>query len=50
MVYLKTPQQQKRQIIRKSLFSSSQDDISMPTQPESIKDLSDEILRRNGYI
>ena len=42
MVYLKTPQQQKRQIIRKSLFSSSQDDISMPTQPESIKDLSDE--------
>ena len=42
MVYLKTPQKQKRQIIRKSLFSSSQDDISMPTQPESIKHLSDE--------
>ena len=31
IVYLKTPQQQKRQIIKKSLFSSSQDDISMPT-------------------
>ena len=42
MIYLKTPQQQKRQIIKKSLFSSSQDDISMPTQPELIKELSDE--------
>ena len=42
MIYLKTPQQQKRQIIKKSLFSSSQDDISMPTQPESIQELSDE--------
>ena len=42
MIYLKTPQQQKRQIIKKSLFSSSQDDISMPTQPEPIKELSDE--------
>ena len=42
MIYLKTPQQQKRQIIKKSLFSSSQDDISMSTQPEPIKELSDE--------
>ena len=42
MIYLKTPQQQKRQIIKKSLFSSSQDDISMSSQPESIKELSDE--------
>ena len=41
IVYLKTPQQQKRQII-KSLFSSSQDDISMPTPPKPIKELSDE--------
>ena len=32
IVYLKTPQQQKRHIIKKSLFSSSQDDVSMPTQ------------------
>ena len=42
IIYLKTPQQQKRQIIKKSLFSSSQDDISMPTQPEPTKELSDE--------
>ena len=42
IVYLKTPQQQKRQIIKKSLFSSSQDDISMPTPAEPIKELSDE--------
>ena len=42
IVYLKTPQQQKRQIIKKSLFSSSQDDVSMPTPAEPIKQLSDE--------
>ena len=42
IVYLKTPQQQKRQIIKKSLFSSSQDDISMPTPAQPIKELSDE--------
>ena len=42
IVYLKTPQQQKRQIIKKSLFSSSQDDISMLTPAEPIKELSDE--------
>ena len=42
IVYLKTPQQQKRQIIKKSLFSSSQDDVSMPTPAEPIKELSDE--------
>ena len=42
IVYLKTPQQQKRQIIKKSLFSSSQDDVSMPTLAEPTKELSDE--------
>ena len=42
IVYLKTPQLQKRQIIKKSLFSSSQDDVSMPTLVEPIKELSDE--------
>ena len=42
IVYLKTPQQQKRHPIKKSLFSSSQDDVSMPTQPEPTKELSDE--------
>ena len=42
IIYLKTPQQQKRQIIKKSLFSSSQDDISMLTPAEPIKELSDE--------
>ena len=42
MVYLKTPQQQKRHILKKSLFSSSQDDVSMPTLVEPIKELSDE--------
>ena len=39
MVYLKTPQQQKRHVLKKSLFSSSQDDVSMI---EPIKELSDE--------
>ena len=42
MVYLKTPQQQKRHVLKKSLFSSSQDDVSMPTLVEPIKELSDE--------
>ena len=42
IVYLKTRQQQKRQITKKSLFSSSQDDISMPNPTELIKELSDE--------
>ena len=42
MVYLKTPQQQKRHVLKKSLLSSSQDDISTPTLVESTKDLSDE--------
>ena len=42
IVYLKTPQQQKRQIIKKSLFSTSQDDVSMPTPAEPTKQLSDE--------
>ena len=36
-----TDRQQKGQIIKKSLFSSSQDDISMPTPAEPIKELSD---------
>ena len=39
MVYLKTPQQQKRHVLKKSLFSSSKDDVSMI---ESIRELSDE--------
>ena len=42
IVFLKTPQQQKRHIKKKSLFSSSQDDVSMPTQVEPAKELSDE--------
>ena len=42
MVYLKTPQQHKRHVLKKSLFSSSQDDISMPTLVEPLKELSDE--------
>ena len=39
MVYFKTPQQQKRHVLKKSLFSSSQDDLSMI---KPIKELSDE--------
>ena len=51
MVYLKTPQQQKRHVLKKSLFSSSQDDISMPTLVEPIKELSDEdFVQKNKYI
>ena len=42
MVYLKTPQQQKRHIFKKSLFSSSQDDLPMSTSVDPIKELSDE--------
>ena len=41
-VYLKTPQQQKRHVLKKSLFSSSQDDVSIPTLVEPIKELPDE--------
>ena len=42
MVYLKTSQQQTRHVLNKSLFSSSQDDVSMPTLVEPIKEFSDE--------
>ena len=42
MVYLKTPQQQKDMFLKKSLFSSSQDDVSIPPLVEPIKELSDE--------
>ena len=42
MIYLKTPQQQKRHVLKKSLFSSSQDDVSMSSLVEPIKELSDE--------
>ena len=42
MEYLKTPQQQKRQVFKKSLFSSSQDDLPMSTSVDPIKELSDE--------
>ena len=42
MVYLKTPQQQKRHIFKKSLFSSLQDDLLMSTSVVHIKELSDE--------
>ena len=37
IVYLKTPQQQKRHIFKKSLFSSSQDDTSMSTSADPVK-------------
>ena len=42
MVYLKTPQQQKRHIFKKSLFSSSQDDSSMSASVGPVKELSEE--------
>ena len=42
MIYLKTPQQHKRHVLKKSLFSSSQDDVSMSTFAKPIKELSDE--------
>ena len=42
MIYLKIPQQQKRHVLKKSLFSSSQDDVSMSTFIEPIEELSDE--------
>ena len=36
------PQQQKRHVFKKSLFSSSEDDLPMSTSVEPIKELSDE--------
>ena len=41
MVYLKTPQQQKRHVFKKSLFSSSQDGSSMSASVDPVKELSD---------
>ena len=41
MIYLRTPQQQKRYIFKKSLFSSSQDDPSMSASVDPVKQLSD---------
>ena len=42
MIYLKTPQQQKRHVFKKSLFSSSQDDPSMSASVDPVKELSEE--------
>ena len=42
MVYLKTPQQQKRHVFKKSLFASSQDDSLMSASLEPLKELSDQ--------
>ena len=42
MVYLTTPQQQKRHVLKKSLFSSSQGDSSMSTSVAPTKELSEE--------
>ena len=42
MVYLKTPQQQKRHISKKSLFSSSEDDPSMSASVDPVKELTEE--------
>ena len=40
-IYLRTPQQQKRHVIKKLLFSSSQDDSSMSASVDSAKELAD---------
>ena len=42
MLYLRTPQQQKRHIFKKPLFSSSQDDPSMFASADPVKELSNE--------
>ena len=42
MIYLKTPQQQKRHVFKKSLFSSSKDDPSMSTSVDPVKELTEE--------
>ena len=42
MIYLRTPQQQKRHIFKKSLFLSSQDDPSMSTSVDPAKELPEE--------
>ena len=42
MVYLKTPQEQKRHVFKKSLFSSLQDEILMSASVDPIKELSDQ--------
>ena len=44
MVYIKTPQQQKRHIFKKSLFSNSQDDTPMSTSASPVKELTEEDL------
>ena len=42
MTYLKTPPTQKRQVFKKSLFSSSQDDPSMSTSVDPVIELPEE--------
>ena len=42
MIYLRTLQQQKKHIFKKSLFTSSQDDSSMSASVDPVKELSDE--------
>ena len=50
MVYLITPQQQKRHMFKKSLFSSSRDDASMSASVDPVKELSEEDIMRSKYI
>ena len=49
MVYLKTPQQ-KRLIFKKSLFSSSQDDTSMSTLVDPIKELTEDLAEQQLHL
>ena len=44
IVYLKTPQQKKRHIFKKSLFLSSKDETSMSASADPIKELTEEDL------
>ena len=50
IVYLKTPQQQKRHIFKKSLFPSSKDDTSMSASADPVKELTEEDLTESKYI
>ena len=50
MIYLRTPQQQKRHIFKKSLFPSSQDDPSMSVSVDPVKELSEGFTEKQIYL
>ena len=50
MIYLKTPQQQKRHTLKKSLFSCPQNDPSMSTSVDPVTELTENFTEQQIHL